>query len=637
MASRFQMRTRMRVLARLSLGVVLCGYIGGSSFADDKPSVTATNVKLSEKPATEPRTVDDRRIQQLIEQLGSDDYVARRHAQEELVKIAPEAFDALTVAESAVDPEIASRATYLTRLVRFEIERDSDSTEVRKILADYESQSLDQRLAKIDQLLKLSHDDGLDAACRLVRFDHSLIFSKRAAIKIATQPLGDQQRAPARAKILLGSLGNSNRTAAGWLQTLASEIDRPAESLLQWQKILDQELALVDKASPDAEAGIVSLILRHQIELLQKLGRPEDALAAMRKLPELESSEEPALIDLIDWLVQHRGWDAIKVLATRHAAATENNPMLKYVLAEAWVASGDKTQGRQLADQAFAISPENYFAHVNMAKNLQLRGQFQWSEREYRHAIKNCPTDPGAQMQDIQGVAYGIKGRTYLAEMLHDLEQETSAAEVLKELVTLIDTNRGFADVFTRLNDDGESTPAAIHSRYHYFLACSLPAAVRKQRKSQLDAAIQFDETDADVLIALYRLPDQTRDEQKQTKTRIERAMAKFYEQIDRNSTDTATAMNYNQLAWLEGNTIGDGHGDYSESIALSKKSLEIHVEAPGYLDTLAHCYFKAGDLENAVRYQSRAAELDKHSLQITKALGEFQAALAKQKADAGQ
>ena len=40
---------------------------------------------------------------------------------------------------------------------------------------------------------------------------------------------------------------------------------------------------------------------------------------------------------------------------------------------------------------------------------------------------------------------------------------------------------------------------------------------------------------------------------------------------------------------------------------------------------------------ENAVRYQSRAAELDGNSKQITKALQEFQRALDKKKAEAGK
>jgi len=50
-------------------------------------------------------------------------------------------------------------------------------------------------------------------------------------------------------------------------------------------------------------------------------------------------------------------------------------------------------------------------------------------------------------------------------------------------------------------------------------------------------------------------------------------------------------------------------------------------------LDTLAHCYYAKGDLENAVRSQTEAVKLDPHTQAISRQLGVFREALAKQQA----
>ena len=52
-----------------------------------------------------------------------------------------------------------------------------------------------------------------------------------------------------------------------------------------------------------------------------------------------------------------------------------------------------------------------------------------------------------------------------------------------------------------------------------------------------------------------------------------------------------------------------------------------------GLLDTLAHCYAAKKDFENAVKYQTRAAELEPYSKQIQHALDDYRKALAEAKA----
>ena len=148
-----------------------------------------------------------------------------------------------------------------------------------------------------------------------------------------------------------------------------------------------------------------------------------------------------------------------------------------------------------------------------------------------------------------------------------------------------------------------------------------------------LKQGIKADPTDADVLIGLYKLPNQDPADLKQTKDLIAKAVEQSRNIIEEIPDDP---MAYNQLAWLVGNT----EGDFDEAIALSQKSIELkRANEPssvgGYLDTLAHCYYGKGDYEHAVSTQEEAAKLEPHSQAIARQLKVFKEALAKQKAEA--
>ncbi len=58
-----------------------------------------------------------------------------------------------------------------------------------------------------------------------------------------------------------------------------------------------------------------------------------------------------------------------------------------------------------------------------------------------------------------------------------------------------------------------------------------------------------------------------------------------------------------------------------------AERSLELSPNAASLLDTLAHVHFARGDLENAVRWQAKAAELEPHSGVIQRELKRFRAA----------
>ncbi len=83
----------------------------------------------------------DRRIAQLITQLGDNEYVVRQRAQRELARLGFAAFDALTDAEENEDIEIATQARYLARQIRSDWIEDAVPPEIRTILKDYDLQN----------------------------------------------------------------------------------------------------------------------------------------------------------------------------------------------------------------------------------------------------------------------------------------------------------------------------------------------------------------------------------------------------------------------------------------------------------------------------------------------------------------
>jgi len=145
-----------------------------------------------------------------------------------------------------------------------------------------------------------------------------------------------------------------------------------------------------------------------------------------------------------------------------------------------------------------------------------------------------------------------------------------------------------------------------------------------KKQTELLELGIAADPTDADVLIAMFRLPNQDAAYRKRVKELIDKAAEKFRSDINEFPDEAA---GYNQFAWLIGNT----EGNFDEAIQFSHKSIEIR-RAGGYLDTLGHCYYGKGDYENAVKYQREAAKLDPHSQAISRQLKVFQKALDAQK-----
>lgn len=524
-----------------------------------------------------------------------------------------EAFEALDAASDHADPEIASRARYLLRLMRVEWIASDDPPEVKQCLEHYELVDAEGRELRMRALARLPDGLGIHALCRLVRFEKSPPLSKAAATAFLARVKAEPPK-PEEVKAIRQKLQKCKRPAAVWLLAWTRLTDKADARMAKWSKFIEDEHAVLQRDPKESSPQVVSGLIRFQVEWLTRLGRSEEAAEVVRRLVQLEKGEPESLAELLDWLIERKAWRAVDDLFGRFSPQFAVNSELLYMCAEAYAAQGDKNRADQYADRASKLNPGNQtgqlYKHVQTAFFLRNRGLFDWARREFEHAIEHSGQEAGLT----------VIACMYLAEMLHDRNENLEAAGVLQKLVQKIDA--GKVDMAKLHNDN----PKELRSQMHYFFACHWEASqdAAKQRAA-LEKALEADPENIDALIAAHRLPEKSKEFGEKVAGEIEKLSRQFQELIDENPEN---AVGYNQYAWLAGNT----GGDLDKALKYSLKSLELEPEQGGYYDTLAHVYFAKGDYENAVKSQTKAVELDPHSGVIRRKLDLFRAKLKETK-----
>jgi tetratricopeptide (TPR) repeat protein len=567
------------------------------------------------KPASEAqaKSASPQQIKKLVRQLGDKDYYVRQRAQDELTRLGFEAFDALNAATTDEDLEISSRAKYLLRLMRVQWTLPGDPPEVKKCLRDYEYQDAGARQRAMQTLAGLPRGEGVAALCRLVRFEKAPLLSKMAALALLSHSPATPPGAAA-IEAVRKTLQDCKRPGAAWLSAWARLGVEPAAVMLQWTGLVGDEQQLLRRTPTETSPEIVADLIRFQVAWLRKLGDTEGAMTAVRRLVEQERGDPETMTELIEWLIDQKAWKPIDELAKRFESRFHDEPILLYLLAQAYAEQGAKDRAEKAAARALGLSPgkqeEQLGQHCRTAQQLRERGLFDWSRREFEYVLAK-----GGDSGELSMYA-----RNMLAEMLHDEGKDLDAATTLEKLVKLIDARRLTG---ARLNG---RNPKEIRSRVFYYFACHWEANhdAAKQR-DYLDKALAADPEDVDVLIACYRLTGQSPAYRAKIVGCIKKAAAALREQV---AEDADSASACNQYAWLVGNT----EGDLDEALRCSHKSLELQPDEGAYLDTLGHVYFGRGDFANAVKYQAKAVEREPHSPLIRRELERFRKKLEETK-----
>lgn len=594
-------------MRRLLLLIVVLASLAGSG-----TGLAGSGTSLAAE-ASAPNDDLDQRIARLIEELGDNQFAVRQRAQRELTRLGHAAFDALTAAENSDDVEIATQARYLVRLIRIDWIQDGDSAQVRQLLSNYDARNELDRLAQMKDLAALSGDAGIGPLCRLARFEASPKLSKQAAAYILKEELPADADWPRRSKIILQNVDRSKRPAAEWLRTYVQAHDNAEAGLAAWQQLADAERKTLEEHPQQTENQLVQELLRQQVDLLDRLKRRDEELAVIRKIVDLERGDPQTLTELVEWLAKREAWSVIDEVANRFSASFNADAGLLYTLAQARKAQGNEALAEETAQRALSLNADKVREHIKLAFELQTRGLIVWADREYRFVI-SLGLGPGFAEE-------GLLARLQLSENLHDRQEDKEAGEVLQETVKAMDSDNNVLKFVARRRN-----PDSVRARMYFFLA----EAFRREKDNDkaiddLEKALARDSSDADVLIALYRMPLRA-DRKKKLMENIREAVDDSRKLIEQHPEDPTA---YNQMAWLVANT----EGDVDEAIRFSHKSVELR-RAGGYLDTLAHCYYAKRDYASAVKYQTEAAKLDTSSEAITRQLKVFRAVLAKQQAE---
>ncbi len=550
------------------------------------------------------------RVQRLIEQLGHREYALRERAQEDLDEIGPPAFDALMEAHRHRDLEISHRAKMLVDKIRRESIATTASPEIKKLLENYESQPDAERLGKLRQLARMSQDQALATLCRLIRFERSQQVAKQGAILVFDQKRTAAASNEARRRRVLAQVTLSSRPAARWLRAYGAFSESPSEVLTEWSKFIADEEALLKQSSTSEQRDIVAGLLRQQVIMLLEQKQNEEALAALRRLFDLQQTDSEGLPALVEWIVANQAWTLLDEVGKRFENQAANSPELLYALAHAHQLKGDARRAEELAHRALSINHPNAGARYDLANTLRKKGMARWAERELDSLIKSPPDPRVPQLQQV--------GRLALADLMADEERYREAADTLDEVVGGLEKNQASRnELFRRPNE--------IRAKAHHYRAKQFAAEKNTAKQvEQLNKALEHDPREADVLIALYRLPDQNDAAKAEIRAKIKKVADAFRQEIA-SSPDDPQAMN--QFAWLIGNT----EGDYDEATQWSHRSIELMpTDSPGLgglLDTLAHCYAAKKDYQKALEHQSRAMELEPHSGEIRRAYERFKKA----------
>jgi tetratricopeptide (TPR) repeat protein len=579
-------------------------------------------VRALDEPAAMP-PVSDEQIAELIGQLGDREFAVRERAQQQLIKLGFDAFDALVEAEDSSDPEIAMQAGFLVRRIRSQWTRDTDPRPVRQILEHYESRDEEARLAKIKELAALPDDAGLPWLCRLARFEKSPVVSKHAALAIIQAAPRDEAGWQRRAKIIAHELGRSRRPAAEWLETSLKIHADPAAGLTAWAALTETEQRTLEQHPQESSSPIVTELLRRQVDLLDALGRSGETDDVLRRMVLCERGDSASLGELIQWLVRRKAWTMVDLVAERFSGSFDVDAVLLYTLCEARLVQGNKPLADQTAKRALAIHGDSQQEHTELARRLSDRGLPTWSNYELKHVVALGPV----------GSLWDIAARRWLATSYHDQLRDLEAGDLLRQLVEAIDKDPEVKQrAQAALQQQNEAGLAGLRSDMNFYLAChAAREGQREQQRKLLELSLEQNRANVETIIALYALTSDDADK----RAEVAKCAADFVEscrtQIDGEPDDPTF---YNQIAWLVANT----EGDVEEAIELSQKSVDLAraagdtpVRLGGLLDTLAHCYFAGGNYAAAVRTQEEAARLDPHTQAIGRALTRFREAQAAQ------
>ncbi len=558
-------------------------------------------------------------VELLIDQLGSEQYFLRRHAEEQLIERGADVFDQLQLAEEHPDLEIATRAHYILQRIRIEWIYPNDSAEVQAAMRNYGDLSKAERLQRMDQLIALANDNGLGALCRIARFEPSPQLARNAAF-VVMRSAAPPKRVSERVAVIRRELGDSRRVPVEWLRIYGEQLEQPERVIDRWLTLIDEEAARLAENLPDTEAVFVYELIDFHLKLCQENPRPEAIFASLQRRTDLYVRQEGRLRNglayAMNWLWENEQWEALELLEDHYDKTIRQERLLVYLAAAARWKQGRNELADEFAERGYKMEADDATDREDIGDLIGEMGRHDWAEREWWFVVETFPVLDSNSMSARRSLAL---------LRLHDRGEDRRAAELMAEVSDALEADAKLKRNIMR-DAVGRRLLNQLHAQKDYFLACQAAAeGNQEEQRKHLESACVRDPQDPDVLIAMYRVKDADETFRKQTVMRIQQAVRTvegFIEQEPNNSHW------YNHWAWLVSNT----EGDYAQAVKHSLRSLELSPDSPSLLDTLGRCYYAVGELEKAVRVQREAVRQHPHLQVMRDQLELFESALAELK-----
>ncbi|NOY29340.1 MAG: hypothetical protein GXP28_03935 [Planctomycetes bacterium] len=558
-------------------------------------------------------------IDQLIAQLGDEQYLNRRSAELRLIELSADAFDALQAAASHSDLEIASRAAYILHRIRIDWVRSGDSAEVQTILQNYGNLSTEERSERIVVLGELKTHHGLRALCRIARYDPSPLLARTAALGILRSEMDPVVPTEPELAALATEIQGSRRVPVEWIRLYVDQLKQPDEMGEAWLPLIDTEIELLKEESTETSEPLVRDLLQFHLERCARFSHQNLAFETLERWVDMliaqGARESESLVPALLWVLENQQWETLEAVEAHYPEQMRSSRLLIYLAAMARTKQGKIDEAEEFAEQAFGHeedSPAERFLVTAIVEDL---GRHDWAEREWRYLVETLPIVDETSRRAREQLA---------ALRLHDRGEDRAAAELLIEYCDAVEADPALKK--SMLTDRTKRYFfQRVGSQRDFFLACHAEQQgdFAKQRQL-LDAAIKVDPFNADVLIAMYRSKNSDVAYRKRTAKLIREVSKRVESNIQQ---DPGNAQWYNHWAWLVSNT----KGDYAKAVKYSLHSLELSPDSPSLLDTLGRCYYATGDLENAIKVQRQAIEGHPHLLVMRRQLELFENQLAKQ------
>ncbi|QDU54865.1 hypothetical protein [Aeoliella mucimassa] len=610
--------------------------------------VADTDIDLP--PGAEPATIElappefegSDEVGKLIQALGSSRYVTRREAEQKLLEFGMKAFDQIDASTSNADPEIAASCRYLVSELTVRWTRRDDVPQVKAELTGYANLDEDERIAVVYRLAQQKKTWAVSPLCRICRYDPSPAVSRQAAIALMAtsdfeldynSEIADQMRA---------EIGSSVRRTATWVRLLAGQIEHPRAALNEWPAEIERAVATA-AADMDDEVYLGQLceLLTNYARVALECNDTESFLAAVEQYLEYTTESKVAAIEhFVEWSGESGNKSLVNQLMDRHREVLSQSKVGLYLMAKTYAEQDNSELAEQLADQALNLRGENNTEsapemRVIIGSALLREGYVEWGRRELRKTIEEGPVASVTHAQ----AAY------LLSDSLHDWQQNQEASDVLLSFTEPIQNDTNLRNAYenraksaSRMGSSMLIPPTKkLESYQQFYLACAL------HEQGDVDAewealknALKADDDNIDIIIAMYRVAPDGTERRAEVMEIIQQRLRMLDQMInDYSGTSSVTSNWYNEWAWLVSNT----EGDFQKAVRYSHKSIEMETQeieqdpdrsidgTAGLLDTLGRCYYAAGDIDNAIKYQSQAVEYRPHMRTLKRQLDEFRQA----------